>query len=316
MAASVIRASEVRRFIVFMVALASVTALGTLIEYRFGFNAFYTWTSAVLPGTGRPADFGGYDSIGRLTVVGPTIHPLAVATMMSLALPFAIVGLLDSPDRRSTVLYALATGLILGAAVATQRKSSLILPAVSLVVLLAYRPRAIRRLLPYLLVLGILVHAMAPGALGSVVDQLKPGAVTGVLTTKDRTSDYDGVRPEIANHPLLGRGYESYDQKRYRILDNEYLSLVVGVGLLGIVAYLGILGAAFVLAHRGARSGDPAIAATAVPAAAAIATLVVGSALLDTLALPQLPYLFGFIAALVVVATRTQKNGASRTLPA
>jgi hypothetical protein len=70
------------------------------------------------------------------------------------------------------------------------------------------------------------------------------------------------------------------------------------------VAYLAIFGSAFLLANREARSNDPSRGPPAMAAAAAIASMAVISALLDVLSLPQLPYLFCFIAALVVVSAR------------
>jgi hypothetical protein len=302
--ASALRPSEVRRMIVFMVCLASITAIGVIVEYRTGYNAFYAWGKKLLPGVTPPPDLGGYDSIGRKTVVGPGNHPLAAAMMLSLVLPFAVMGLLRSTERRSKVLYALAAALMIGGAVATQRKTAFIVPAISLVVLTAYRPKMLLKRLPLGVVLAMLIAVVAPGALGGVVDQLKPGAFTGVLTTKDRVSDYDGIRPEVVNHPLLGRGYDSYDQKRYRILDNQYLTLVVNVGFVGVLSYLGIMLSAFLLAHRCARSRDPDRAWFGPAAAAAIIGITLGSALLDTLALAQLPYLFCFVAAFATISAR------------
>jgi O-antigen ligase/polysaccharide polymerase Wzy-like membrane protein len=303
-AASSLRATEVRRLTVYMVGLASITAIGVIVEYRTGFNAFYSWGEKLLPGVTPPADLGTYDSIGRKTVVGPTIHPLAAAMMLSLVLPFAVMGLLRTEDRRAKVFYALAAALMIGAAAATQRKTAFIVPAICLAVLLAYRPRMLLKRLPLGAVLAIGIAVAAPGALAGVVDQLKPSAFTGVLTTQDRISDYDGIRPEVVNHPLIGRGYDSYDQKRYRILDNQYLTLVVNVGFLGVLGYLGIMLAAFLLAHRCARSYDPDRAWFGPAAASAIVGITIGSALLDTLALPQLPYLFCFLAAFATIHAR------------
>jgi O-antigen ligase len=128
--------------------------------------------------------------------------------------------------------------------------------------------------------------------------------VDKVNTTKDRVSDYEAIRPDLASHPLLGRGYESYDQKKHRILDNQYLTLGIGVGLLGLLSYLSIFVTAFFSAHRVARSGDPDRAPPALGAAAAIVAAIVASALLDFLALPQIPYLFCFVAAIAVVLAK------------
>jgi hypothetical protein len=299
--ASSLRPTEVRRLIVFMVGLASITAIGVIVEYRTGFNAFYTWGEKLLPGVTPPADIGTYDSIGRKTIVGPTIHPLAAAMMLSLVLPFAVMGLLRTEDRRAKVFYAVAAALMIGAAAATQRKTAFIVPAICLVVLTAYRPRMLLKRAPLGVLLAVGIAVAAPGALAGVVDQLKPSAFTGVLTTQDRISDYDAIRPEVINHPLFGRGYDSFDQKRYRILDNQYLTLIVNVGILGVLGYLGIMLSAFLLAHRCARSYDPDRAWFGPAAASAVIGLTIGSALLDTLALPQLPYLFCFLAAFATI---------------
>jgi polysaccharide biosynthesis protein PslJ len=310
-AASVLRSAEAPRYVTFMIALASITALGILVEYRLGFNAFYDWTGKIFPGTAPPPDIGTYDSIGRKTIVGPGGHPLAPAMMMSIALPFAIIRALDTTERRTKVLNGLAAALMLAAAMATQRKTSFVVPVVSIAVLCAYRPRPMLRMLPWGLVLLIVIHGVAPGALGGVTDQLKPGAFNGVLTTKDRVSDYDGIKPEIVAHPVFGRGYESYDQIKYRILDNQYLTLVVNVGFLGILGFLAIIASALWYAHRCTRSRDPERTQIGIAAMAAITGLLVGSALLDTLALPQLPYLFCFVAALAVVSAQSEEAGAA-----
>jgi hypothetical protein len=313
--ASSVKAAEVRNFILFMVGLATVTAVGALIEYRTGYNAFFSWFGSVLP-VADPEELGAIDSIGRTSIVGPTIHPLAISMMMALTLPFALMGFISSSERRSKVLYAIAAGLMIAAALATQRKTSVVAPAFGFLVLLAYRPRAVLRLAPVGLVLFALIHVAAPGALGGVTDQLMPSNLFGVLSTKDRQSDYGAIRPDVIKHPLVGRGYESYDQKKYRILDNQYLTLVIGTGALGVLAYVAIFLSAFLLAHRLARSRDRELSDIAVGAAAAMVSLLVGSALLDTLALPQLPYLICFLAGLVVVAAQAAPKPAPRPRPA
>jgi O-antigen ligase len=299
--ASSIKPSEVRNFTIFMVILASITAAGALAEYRFSYNPFFTLTSHVLP-VSLPPELGAVDSIGRKSVVGPTIHPLAVAMMMSLALPFALLGFLSSKERRQKWLYCLAVVLMIAAAFGTQRKTSVVAPAFGMIVMLAYTPHAFKRLLPIGVALLVVVHVVAPGALGGVTDQLKPSNFFGVMSTKDRQSDYGAIKPDVIQHPLLGRGYESYDQKKYRILDNQYLTTIIGVGVLGILSYLAIFLTILRLANRVARSDDPDLAPTATAASAAIASLVIGSGLLDVFALPQLPYLICFIGALVVVS--------------
>jgi len=303
-AASSLRPTEVRRLTAFMVGLASITAIGLIVEYRTGFNPFYKWGEKIVPGVSPPPDFGAYDSIGRKTIVGPDGHPLAAAMSLAMVLPFAVMGVFRAERTKQRVFYGLAAALLLGGAVATQRKTALIVPVAALVVVAAYRPKLALRRLPLGLVLVALIVTAAPGALKGVADQLKPSAVTGVLSTKDRVSDYDATRPDVLNHLFVGRGYDSYDQKRYRILDNEYLTLLVNVGVLGVISFVVLMFCGMRLAHRCARSRDPDRAWFGPAAVAAILGLTIGNALLDTLTYPQLPYLFCFVAAFATISAR------------
>lgn len=304
LAASIIRPTEVAKLSKAMLGLACLTAIGTIVEFRFGTNFFHETIGPLFPGYVRPAGIGMIDSIGRKEILGPSIQPLAIAVMMTMALPFAFAWLLEAKERRERLLYMLVVVLLIGGAVATQKKTSMVGPAVCILVLIAYRPRAMLKLAPLGIVLLGVVHFLAPGALGGVFDQLSPGQVNKVNTTKDRLSDYEAIRPDLVSHPLIGRGYESYDQKKHRILDNQYLTLAIGVGLLGLLSYVAIFFTAFLGAHRVARSGDPDRAPPAMAAAASIVAALVASALLDFLALPQIPYLFCLIAAMAVVLAK------------
>ncbi len=306
LAAAIIRPSEVTKMVTAMLAMACVTALAVIVEYRLGFNLFHDVIGPLFPGYVRPEGLGSIDSIGRTLMYGPTVQPLAVAVMLSMALPFAFAWLLKAKERRERLIYGCIVLLLIGGAVATQKKTSMIGPLVCVFVLAVYRPRAMLRLAPLAIVLVGVVHFVAPGALGAVVNQLAPGSVNEVDTTKDRVSDYDAIKPDLAAHPLTGRGYGSYNQKAHRILDNQYLSLGIGVGLLGIVAYLAIFVTAFLSANRVARSGNAKRAPPALGAAAAIVVAAVSGALLDFLSFPQLPYLFCFIAAIAYVLGQDQ----------
>jgi uncharacterized membrane protein len=299
--ASIIRASEVTKLIGAMLVLACITAVSVVVEFRLGINPFHDWIGPLFPGYVRPPELGTIDSIGRVQIFGPGIHPLVPAVMLSMTLPFAFAWLLKAEDRSQRLLYGAVVVLLIAGAVATQKKTAIVGPVICVLVLTAYKPRAMLRLTPLALVLFVAIHLTAPGALGGVIDQFSPNSVGKVNTTQDRVSDYEAVVPDVADHPLIGRGYGSYDQKKHRILDNLYLTLAIGVGLLGLLAYLAIYVTSFRNANRVARSGDPDRAPPAMAAAAAIVVALISGALLDFLSFPQLPYLFCFIAAIAFV---------------
>lgn len=312
LAASIMRPKEIPKLIKAMLALSCFTAVAVIVEYRFGVNVFHDYIGPLFPGYVRPEGIGTYDAIGRKLLYGPSVQPLAVAVMFSLALPFAFAWLLKAKERRDRIIYGAVVLLLIGGAVATQKKTSMIGPLTCIAVFCAYRPRAMVRLAPWLIVLVGVVHIFAPGAFGAVIDQFAPGSVTKVNTTRDRLSDYSAIKPDLADHLLIGRGYGSYNQKQHRILDNSFLTLGIGIGLIGVLAYLAIFVAAFTGAHPAARSRDPERAPPAVAAAVAVIVALVANVLLDFLSFPQLPYLFCFIAAIAFVVGRDWKAQATR----
>ena len=76
--ASVIRPREVPRYVALMVALGVIVAVATAIEYRMHYNVFYSLWGKVFTVT-VPPELDMPDSIGRLTVYGPTSQPLELA---------------------------------------------------------------------------------------------------------------------------------------------------------------------------------------------------------------------------------------------
>ena len=296
-ATTIVRPSEVRHFIVLIVVLACITAIGTVVEYRTDFNAFYQWTSSLAPSQLQVAPKPIDEAFARRSIVGPTSHGIADATILAMVLPFTIVGIMRNARGRRRWLYALAAGLLLVGAISTFRKTGLVVPAAALTVMLLCRPRQMLRLLPVGIALLLVMQLAAPGALVGVKAQLThPDAAT----TTDRKSDYDAVAPDIKTKPLLGRGHGSYDHKKYRFLDNEYLHRIIETGYLGLLAYLGVIATLIAVAFRRLRESGPERGPIALAFLGAAAAYAVANALFDALGFPQAPYVFLLIAALAV----------------
>lgn len=298
--ASSVRPGEVKPFMKLVCGLAAITAIGVLWEYRTGFNVFYELTSKALP-ISWPAELGNIDSLGRKSIIGPTIHPLAPAMMMACAMPYALITMYDKRELRDKILWGALAGLMFAAALSTGRKTSLIAPLVGVIVLVAFRPRMGRQLLPVALGLFVIAHLAAPGALGSVGDAILPQNLFNTDSAMNRQSDYSAIRPDVIDHPFLGRGYETYDQKKYRILDNQYLTTIIGTGAIGVIAYFSIFLTIFLVAFRVARNRGGESSSIAISIAATTVALALGSALFDLLAFPQIPYLLCFFAGFAVV---------------
>jgi O-antigen ligase len=299
-AASAVRRSEVQAFLSYTLGLAVICALGVIWEYRFKQNLFYEWSDKLLPGIFRvaEADTTGVDDIGRRLVRGPCALPLETVAILSMALPIPLVRLTQSREWRQRLWYALAATLLLAAAFATMRKSALLAPLAVILTVAYFRRRELLKLAPLGFVVIVIIPVVAPGAIGLTTTQFGPGRL-GVATVSDRSADYDAVRPDLWSHLLLGRGSGSYDHLTYRVLDSEILHRLTEMGVLGLLAFLFMIGSVIWTARRTIARRDRASAPLALIGTAAAVSFFVVSTLFDVLSFPHAVYIFLYIAGLV-----------------
>jgi hypothetical protein len=312
--ASSVRPTEIRAFMTLILGLATVCAAGVIWEYQFGVDYFYRWSAKLLPSFFHveAVDTTGFDEIGRPAVIGPADLSLELVAMLSLALPIGLVRLTESKRTRDRLIYGVAIVLLLGAMIATYRKSALLAPVSVVLILLYFRRREMLRLAPLALVLLVTIPILAPNALGSIVGQLEPNNL-GVSTVSDRVSDYDAIRPDLLSHPLLGEGYGSYEHTNHRVLDNDLLMRVVETGIIGLVAFVLMIVLVIGSAAPIIRRRDKEWAPVALSVAAASGAFLVMSVLFDVMSFPHTPYILmvmlGFLAAIIAA----EKPGASTT---
>lgn len=306
-AIAALRFEDVRGFASYLIGLGCLTAAGVLVERHTGTNLFYEAGGAILKPIATvapsPTDIHpGYGTDGRVVVVGPTQHGLAVTTMLVVVMPFALVRVFDARWRRSWLLNAAAFVLMLAAAAATDRKSALIVPVAVVLYLAVYRPRKVGKLAPLGLVLLIgMVHFASPGAIGTL---LSKETVEG-SSTSHRIADFTDVEPDVLAHPLIGRGYGTLNVEQanvFRINDNEYIDELWQIGFVGLAAYLLMIAAPVIVARRAIRGHDPTASSLALAASAGCVAYFVVCALFDAMSFPQAPYMFFLVAALSTVA--------------
>ncbi len=303
-----LRFEDVRGFSTYLIGLASVTAIGMLIERHTGENIFYNLSGAILKPIATvapsPTDIHpAFGTDGRVVVVGPTLHGLAATTMLVVVMPFALVRVFDAATRKSWCLNAAAFTLMLAAAAATDKKTALLVPVAVILYLACYRPRQVLRLAPVgLVVLVAMVHVASPGALGTI---LNPNTALSSDSTTHRIGDFTDVAPDVFAHPVLGRGFGTLDPEQpnvFRINDNEYIDEIWEVGVVGLIAYFFMIMAPVLVARRAIRSRDPVVAPLALAASAGCVAYLVVNALFDAMSFPQAPYMFFMVAALATIA--------------
>ena len=294
--ATTLRADEVGPLLTLNLALACITAIGVVVQFRTGTNYFFKVAGAI-PGLQVGSPPVSTQPGARADITGPTGHGLAVGTMMGMVVPLAMGRLLVARRWSQRALYAVAVALLLIGCVSTQRRTALIVPVICLVVLALYRPRRIVRLLPLGVVLVVVMQLAAPGAISGLRYQFSN---TGTdASSQGRSSDYPAVQPDVMSHLLFGRGYGAYDASKYRFLDNQVLGSLITSGLLGLLAYLALVLAVFFVGHRLAReSGTRGIMGAAV-ASASVGYLIC-NVLFDTLAFRPVTYVLMLLAGCAV----------------
>lgn len=303
--ATALRPEEVSRFASLFLWLGFGAALLVVYDRFFQENQFFALAELLFPAGAfeiRPIGTSPFDPN---PVTGPSRHPLAVAAMLAMALPFAVVGLMHG-TRSSRWLHLVAVAVLLVAVWATNRKTGAFASAGALGTLLVLRPREmLRHVVPAGLLLLAVVTLLAPGAVGFQIERLAPGTITEGLSSQGRSADYPAIVPDVRAHFLMGRGWGTYT---YRILDNNWLGLLLETGVIGTAAFAALLCTVWAGAWRVLADLDLPAASPALAAAAGTTAFAVSMALFDALAFAQVPYFFLFNAALVAASLRAVRR--------
>jgi len=250
------------------------------------------------------------------------IHPLEFAAAITMILPLAIT--LARTDRTRNVFFRWypVWAMALGAVISISR-SAIISGIVGLVVLAIAWPPISRWIAAVsITVFTFGVGLVIPGLVGSLVDLF--GGIANDGSALSRSSSYSMAREFIDRAPIFGRGYSTF-LPRYRILDNQFLGLMIEVGAVGLIAFIALLMTAVVCAERTRRLAvDETTKELAHAFSAAILAGACALAFFDGLSFPMcggvLFLLLGLVGALrrlvraEVVGDPTRLAGASSSI--
>lgn len=253
MAVVLIAAEGIRSWRDLELVVAAAAWLGTLLA-GLGLVQF-VWGLDIaryiqIPGLTPNADFGAVMSRSVLNrVSGTAVHPIEFGVVLASLFPVALHYSLHRWGRRGALL---PVGLVLVGATLSVSRSAILVLAVTLLVLLlgwpnAWRLRALM-LAPFILV-GL--RLAIPGLVGTIVSLFKN--VQNDPSVSGRTDDYGVVFELYGEHPWLGRGLFTFVPRHYRILDDQYLMILLEVGALGLAATLLLILTGFVNGQRARR---------------------------------------------------------------
>ena len=214
---------------------------------------------------------------------GTALHPIEFGVVITTVLPVAIARARARTTARAVGWLPVAA--IGGAVMLSMSRSALVCGLIALLLLGMHWSARARRGLA-LGVLGVfpLVAVTVPGMLGSLAGLFTTAAEDTSIAS--RTGSYPMAWEFFTTAPLFGRGYSTF-VPAYRIFDNQYLLLLVEVGLVGLVTILGLIVTAVVCAEQARRrAADPAMRELAAGLVASIGAAAAGLAFYDGFSFP------------------------------
>jgi polysaccharide biosynthesis protein PslJ len=240
---------------------------------------------------------------------GTAIHPIEFGAVINMLLPLALhVAMHPRGIGRFRRWFPVATiGLSIPLSIS---RSALVSAGIVLIMLIPTWEKQVRRTAIAVIVLlcGV-VFVGVPGILGTIVGLFS--GISGDSSTQSRTGSYSLAFEFVQRSPLIGRGFLTF-LPEYRILDNQYLGLLIDCGLLGLLSLLGLFFTGIVvsiLCRR--RSNDPDTRSLGQSLAAAIASATASFALFDAFSFPMFAGITFLVLGLAGCLYRLEREVAS-----
>lgn len=215
--------------------LGAVVAAVAVVQFTTGVDLVRYIT---VPGLSLNTELGGVLQRSVLRRVSSTaIHPIEFGVTMACLLPLALHRAIFRWGSRGALV---PVGLIfLGAALSVSRSAILALAVSGLILLLGWPPAWRLRALFLLPAAVVGLRVAVPGLVGTIYSLFYN--LGNDPSIDGRTSDYAVVFDLFGDHPWLGRGLYTFVPRNYRILDNQWLMVMLELGLVGLVAVLVLL---------------------------------------------------------------------------
>lgn len=244
-----------------------------------------------------------FDRSGFARPSGTAIHPIEFGTTMVILFPIALYVAFHATERLGPLgrwWPVVATGLAIPLSLSRSAFVGLVVALVVMVPTWEARRRAAAAITLVVAVAGLFVTV--PGFLGTVTKLFTTaGSDSSVLS---RSGSYELALEFAARSPIFGRGFLTF-LPEYRILDNQYLGMLIDTGIVGV----GALAALFLTGvHSGLRVRQIATRgvhrALGVAMVASVGAAGLSFAFFDALSFPQMAGTTFLVLGLVGCALR------------
>jgi hypothetical protein len=297
---------------IFKFALAVVVFISLLcvVEFTTGYNVFRHLHSVLTFLTASPTKLGVvmYRS-GYIRATGSADHPIALGVILSLFLPLALHYYQFASRPNERLKYGAYMAVILLAMFMTISRTPLIAVAAMIVIYAFYRPWQAATFAAVLISVIFLVHMVFPGVVGGLTAYFSPSYLTKheLNNPYGRIADQPKMLALFYEEPVYGRGYGWWDNQNMYYVDNQYLKILVELGVIGALGlalmFLGWIREVW----SGALKSAPEDKDLLVAILAACFAYMVTLATYDSFGYAQVTYLFFVLAGLGVSLARIAK---------
>jgi len=204
-----------------------------------------------IPGLSANSDLAVMELRGSLTrPAGTATHPIEFGAVLTMILPVALHYALHDTHRRPLKRW-LPVGAIALAVPVSISRSAIVSTVIVLVLLMPTWPRQTRiRGCVAIMGLATVLYVLVPGLIGTLIGLFT--GISGDTSTKSRTDSFGLAMEFIQRASIWGRGFRTF-LPSYRILDNQYLLSTIETGVVGVLAFGGLLATAVVTTVRARR---------------------------------------------------------------
>jgi O-antigen ligase len=269
---------------------------GLVAALQFRLNYDLTHYLQSIPGfTANHAAFSGISDRGGLhRVTGTATDPIELGVAAAILLPVAIWSAIYDTDQRRWRWVPVI--LITASIAASVSRSAIIGVALSVGMFIVLMPP--RQRLAAFAVLPVALAGVffsAHGLIGTLAAWF--GAGNSDPSVAHRTNNYPYVEQLVRHHPWFGQGGGTYIATIVHILDNQYLTTAITLGLVGVLALALLFVIPMITALRARkRSENPELRLLCAALASGTLAALVCSATFDSLSFPM----FYSVAALVI----------------
>ncbi len=225
-----------------------------------------------------------YGRNGLTRPAGTAVHPIEFGAVLTMALPIALHYAMVDGHRRALRRWYPVLAIAFAVPISISRSAVLSVIVVLCFMLPMWSRLARRRAYVAIVCVCGAVYVMVPGLIGTITHLFT--GISGDGSAQSRTGSYSLAYDFIHHAPIFGRGFQTF-LPQYRILDDQYLGLLIETGIVGLAAFLGLLVSAVVGGMRLRRAANRVDGLLGVSLAASAASALASFALFDAFSFPM-----------------------------